>query len=100
VSATPEALVEAYLHRMAEIRGTGGATHETSYYGALEALLNAVGKTLKPRVVCNGQLRSQGAGHPDFGLYTQTQCRSGTPREGQGEIPERGVVEVKGLAEP
>ena len=23
-----------------------------------------------------------------------------TPREGQGEIPERGVVEVKGLAEP
>ena len=85
---------------MAEIRGTGGATNETSYYSALETLLNAVGKTLKPHVICNGQLRSQGAGHPDFGLYTQAQCRAGTPREGQGEIPERGVVEVKGLAEP
>lgn len=98
--ATPEALVEEYLRRMAEIRGTGGATSETSYYGALETLLNAIGKTLKPRVVCNGQLRSQGAGHPDFGLYTQAQCRAGAPKEGQGEIPERGVVEVKRLAEP
>jgi hypothetical protein len=85
---------------MAEISGTGGATGETSYYGALEALLNVVGRTLKPRVICNGQLRSQGAGRPDFGLCTQTQCRGGAPREGQGEIPERGVVEVKGLAEP
>jgi hypothetical protein len=100
VPVTPEALVEDYLSRMVEIRGTGGATNETSYYGALETLLNAVGKTLKPRVICNGQLRSQGAGHPDFGLDAQTQCRSGTPREGQGEIPERDVVEVKGLAEP
>jgi hypothetical protein len=100
VPVTPEALVEDYLSRMVDIRGTGGATNETSYYGALETLLNAVGKTLKPRVICNGQLRSQGAGHPDFGLDAQTHCRSGMPREGQGEIPERGVVEVKGLAEP
>jgi hypothetical protein len=79
---------------------TGGATDETSYHSATENLLNAVGTILKPSVVCNGQLRSQGAGHPDFGLYTQTQCRGGTLREGQGEVPERGVVEVKGLAEP
>lgn len=97
---TAEQIVEAYLGRMAEIRSTGGATNETSFYGALESLLNAIGKSLKPRVIANGQLRSQGAGHPDFGLYTQTQCRSGAPMPGQGELPERGVVEVKGLAEP
>src|SRR3954452_22652557 len=95
-----EQIVEVYLRRMAEIRSTGGATSETSFYGALEMLLNAIGKGLKPRVIANGQLRNQGAGHPDFGLYTQTQCRSGTPMPGQGELPERGVIEVKGLAEP
>jgi hypothetical protein len=76
---TAEQIVEAYLRRMAEIRSTGGATSETSFYGALEALLNTVGTGLKPRVIANGQLRNQGAGHPDFGLYTQTQCRSGRP---------------------
>src|SRR5260221_6078211 len=84
---------------MAEIHGTGSATGETSYYGALENLLNAIGKTLKPRVICNGQINNQGAGHPDFGLYTQAQCSSGEPKEGQGHIPERGVVEVKGLTD-
>ena len=96
---TPEQIVEAYLGRMAEIRATGGATSETSYYGALETLLNSVGGMLRPRVICNGQLRNQGAGHPDFGLYTATQCRRGEPAPGQGEMPERGVVEVKGLAD-
>ena len=63
--------VETYLKRMAEIHATGSATKETSYYGALENLLNSIGKSLKPRVICNGQIRNQGAGHPDFGLYTQ-----------------------------
>jgi hypothetical protein len=91
--------VEVYLKRMAEIHATGSATSETSYYGALENLLNSVGKNLKPRVICNGQIRNQGAGHPDFGLYTQNQCNSGVPKEGQGLTPERGVVEVKGLAD-
>lgn len=84
---------------MDEIRSTGGATNETSYYSALETLLNAIGQELRLRVIANGQLRNQGAGHPDFGLYTQNQCRSGKPMVGQSELPERGVVEVKGLAE-
>lgn len=89
--------VKTYLQRMAEIRGTGGATRETSYYSALENLLNSIGGGLKPKVICNGQLRNQGAGHPDFGLYTRTQCTGGVPRDGQGEVPERGVIEVKPL---
>lgn len=96
---TAEQIVEAFLRRMGEIRSTGGATTETSFYGPLETLLNAVGNGLNPKVRANGQLRNQGAGHPDFGLYTQHQCRSGAPMPGQGEIPERGVVEVKGLAD-
>jgi len=94
-----EASVETYLLRMSEIRGTGGATKETSYYSALENLMNEIGKDLDPNVVCNGQLRNQGAGHPDFGLYTRSQCSRGEPRPGQGEVPARGVVEVKSLGD-
>jgi hypothetical protein len=86
-----------YLVRMGEIRGTGGATKETSYYAALENLLNHFGRHLKPAVICNSQLRNEGAGNPDFGLYARSQIQKGDPRKGQ--IPERGVVEVKGLVE-
>lgn len=84
---------------MAEIRSTSAATSETSFYSALENLFNEVGRTLDPAVVCNGQLKDQGAGHPDFGLYGQKQCHKGEPKPGQGEIPERGVIEVKPLAD-
>ena len=84
---------------MAEIRSTGGATSETSYYSALENLLNELGKLLEPHVICNGQLRNQGAGHPDFGLYSRKQCSKGVPKPGEGEVPERGVIEVKPLAD-
>lgn len=96
---TPRELLDAYLERMREIRATGGATNETSYYGALETLLNAVGRQLRPRVIANGQIRNQGAGHPDFGLYGQSQIRGAEPVGGAGALPERGVIEVKGLAE-
>jgi hypothetical protein len=92
-------LLATYLARMAEVRATGAATSETSYYGPLENLLNGVGRQLRPRVIANGQIRNQGAGHPDFGLYSQTQCRDGEPAPGNGSVPERGVIEVKGLAE-
>ena len=40
-----------------------------------------------------GELADQGVGHPDFGLYGAKQVQRGRPREGQ--VPERGVVEVK-----
>ena len=95
--ATETSPLRSYFARMREIRGTGGATAETSYYSALETLLLAVGDQLSLKVVCNGQIRNQGAGSPDFGLYTRSQIKSGEPRPGQ--LPERGVVEVKGLAE-
>ena len=92
-----ETAICRYFQRMAQIRSTGGATSETSYYSALENLVNELSEHLGTQVVCNGQLKDQGAGHPDFGLYSKRQCRKGVPKSGQGEIPERGVVEVKPL---
>ena len=85
--------VETYLTELGQIRASGGATGERSYYGPLANLLNAVGGTLKHKVICVGELADQGAGHPDFGLYAAKQVQKGQPKEGQ--VPERGVVEVK-----
>ena len=87
--------VEDYLSGLRRIRASGGATGERSSYGPLAELLNAVGATLKPKVFCVGELADQGAGHPDFGLYSARQVQGGRPREGQ--VPERGVVEVKSI---
>ena len=87
-------IVETYLADLRRIRASGGATAETSSYTPLENLLNAVGAGRKPKVFCVGQLRDQGAGHPDFGLYAARQVqRGGQPRGDQ--LPEHGVVEVK-----
>src|SRR5512132_3013786 len=92
-----EQTVEVYLARLHRLHSTGGATAETSFYSALEELLNAIGHDLKPKVFCLSQLADQGAGHPDFGLFTPAQCQRGQPRP--GVLPERGVVEVKALAD-
>ena len=89
--------VETYLTALRQIRASGGATGERSYYGPLENLLTAVGNTLKPKVICVSELADQGAGHPDFGLYAAKQLQKNQPKEGQ--VPERGVVEVKSANE-
>ena len=92
-TATLTAVGEAYFTDLARVRASGGATGERSSYGPLANLLNAVGATLTPPVFCVGELADQGAGHPDFGFYAAKQVQRGRPREGQ--VPERGVVEVK-----
>ena len=84
---------EAYFSGLRQVRASGGATGERSGYGPLAGLLNAVGATLGPKVFCVQELADQGAGHPDFGLYTAKQAQKGRAREGQA--PERGVVEAK-----
>jgi hypothetical protein len=56
---------ETYLTNLNEIRSTGAAVPETSYYGALETFLNEIGKTLKPRVRCVLNIQNRGAGIPD-----------------------------------
>ena len=86
-------VVETYFADLGRVRASGGATGERSSYGPLANLLNAVGATLKPKVFCVGELADQGAGHPDFGFYAAKQVQKGRPR--QGQVPERGVVEVK-----
>lgn len=89
-----------YLAEIARVRATGAGTAETSYYSALQGAFNDVGAGLKPKVFCVSQLANRrGAGHPDFGLFSQDQL----PRGGANEwtealaIPERGVVEAKGV---
>ena len=84
--------VEAYFTDMGRVHASGGGTGERSYYPALANLLCAVGDTLKPKVFCVLEGADQGVGHPDYALYTAKQVQKGRPREGQ--VPERGVVEV------
>ena len=81
-------VVEDYLGDLRRIRGSGGATGETSGYTPLENLLNAIGDGLRPKVFCVGQLKDQGAGHPDFGLYASRgrglRGSTRSPRTGAG----------------
>ena len=88
--------VETYFTELGLVRSSGGATDERSLYVPLANLLNAVGGTLRPKVFCVQDLANQGAGHPDFGLYTTRQVQKGKPKSGQK--PERGVIEVKPVA--
>ena len=98
--STATTAVAAYFTELRRIQASGGATGERSAYGALTDLLNAVGDTLRPKVFCVPELADQGAGHPDFGLYTTRQTqRARDQRQRRGQLPERGVVEVKSAAD-
>ena len=87
------AAAETYFNHLRMIRASGVGTDERSYYTPLTNLLNTVGGSLRPKVFCVDELAEQGAGHPDLGLYAASQLQRRRPR--QGQIPERGVVEVK-----
>ena len=87
------AAVEEYFNDLRKIKALGVGTAETSYYPPLTNLLNAVGRSLKPKVFCISQLSQQGADHPDFGIFAAKQVSKGQPKLGQ--LPEGGVVEVK-----
>jgi hypothetical protein len=89
---------EAYLRDLRDIHSTGGAVDETSYYGALERLLNAVGKSLKPPVRCVMGLKNKGAGMPDGGFFTPDQFQKGM-KILKGQPPSRGALEAKGVGE-
>lgn len=88
-------LLEKYLRELYDIRATGSAVKETSYYPALVGLLNEVGKTLKPKVRCVLTPKNQGAGIPDIGLFVSRQ-RFDESEAFINLMPERGVLEVKG----
>jgi hypothetical protein len=93
-------LLEEYLREMHEIRASGSAVKETSYYPALSNLLNGIGKGLKPRVRCVINIRNRGAGLPDGGLFSSDQLQRSSGAEVPiGTNPSRGVIEVKGTSE-
>jgi hypothetical protein len=91
--------LEVYLKEIGEIRATGAAVPETSYYGPLAALFNEVGKILKPKVKCIISLKNRGAGLPDGGLFTPDQFQKSSSQPLPGATPARGVIEVKSTKE-
>jgi hypothetical protein len=92
--------LEIYLGELREIRASGAAVKETSGYGALANLFNAVGQTLKPKVRCLVQLKNKGAGMPDGGFFTPDQLKNiDDEKPLDGPPPARGVFEVKGTAD-
>lgn len=91
--------IKNYLQRMSEIRRTGSAVKETSFYGTLETLFNEVGKTLKPKVRCVINLQNRGAGIPDGGFFTPNQFQKQSSEIIKGQPPERGALEIKGTSD-
>jgi hypothetical protein len=86
-----------YLSACRDRRSTGATTPETSLYSPLETLLNAATDSakLKPRVVCFMNLKNQGAGMPDGGLFSKDQIARGSAAPPPGQAPARGVIECK-----
>lgn len=65
--AKPPVLV--YLQSLQAVRGTNKATDEQSYKSSLEAMLTAVGAGFEPPLFATMELKSEGAGHPDLGVF-------------------------------
>jgi hypothetical protein len=93
--------VEAYFTSLRDIHNSGAGVAEVSYYPALKALLDEVGKHLKPKVSAVMQLRNTGSGNPDGGLFTQQQLKDWNPGVDAlaGQLPARGAIEVKGTGD-
>ncbi len=93
--------LETYLSELRELRASQAVTRETSGYPALANLLNAIGGALKPKVRCLIQLKNQGAGLPDGGLFTPDQLKNQDDEQPlQGvTLPARGVIEIKSPGE-
>lgn len=93
----PIETAEEFFEAVRKVRALGAGTPETAYYPALSTLFERVGASLSPKVLALSQLSNTGAGSPDFGLFAANQIQKGEPRKGQ--MPERGVVEVKAVAD-
>lgn len=97
VAYDPIQIAEDFFESVRQVRALGAGTPETAYYPALHALFERVGASLSPKVIALSQLANTGAGSPDYGLFAASQIQKGEPRPGQ--MPERGVVEVKPVAD-
>ena len=84
---------------MSQIKGSGEATDETSFYPALAELLNGVGGALRPSVHCVMTPKNRGSGTPDGALFLKRHFDlSSGGSSVQIRAPERGVIEAKGLS--
>jgi Type ISP C-terminal specificity domain/N-6 DNA Methylase len=97
VAFDPVETAEEFFEAVRKVRALGAGTPETAYYPALSTLFERIGASLSPKVLALSQLANTGAGSPDFGLFAANQIQKGEPRKGQ--MPERGVVEVKAVAD-
>ncbi|HEX8553287.1 MAG TPA: hypothetical protein VF695_01145, partial [Sphingomonas sp.] len=93
----PIQIAGEFFESVRRVRALGAGTPETAYYPALHTLFERVGSSLSPKVFALSQLANTGAGSPDYGLFAASQIQRGEPRSGQ--LPERGVVEVKAVAD-
>ena len=93
-------LLASFLSAVKSVHSTGGGTKETSYYTAINNLLDGTGHLLSPKVRCVMQLKNLGAGNPDGGLFTADQFDRKTGSAKDLGQPSRGVIEVKAPAEP
>jgi len=83
------AVLETYLNTLASLRNA--TVPETSYYAALQTLLNDVGAGLRPRVQAVIHPKDSGAGIPDLGLFDENQ-----PPD---QKPARGIIEAKPVSD-
>jgi hypothetical protein len=95
----PTPLLALFLQAVHGIHASGAGTKETSYYTALNNLLDGVGAALSPTVRAVMQLKNIGAGNPDGGLFTAEQFDKKTGEAKDLSVPARGVIEVKAPAE-
>lgn len=82
-------VLETYLRTLTALRGA--TVPETSYYAALQTLINDVGEELRPDVYAVIHPRDTGAGIPDIGLFDRNQPVN--------QKPARGVIEVKPVSD-
>jgi hypothetical protein len=100
--SSEDRILSGYLAEIARVHATGSGTAETSYYGALQGAMNAIGAELHPKTYCLSQLSGGAAGFPDFGIFVEQQFSRGQPAQwtAGGPAPERGVVEADDIPAP
>lgn len=76
--------VLSYLEALHEVHGTGKATAEQSFKSKLEVLLTSIGEEFEPEIFATMELKQEGAGQPDLGIFEKKSNNL------------RLVVEVKG----
>ena len=96
---TDKPFLAAFLAAIQGVHIAGAGTKETSYYTALNNLLDGVGETLMPKARCVMQLKSLGAGNPDGALFTVDQFDRSTGAPKNVAAPARGVIEAKSPGE-